>query len=84
VDGTGYRSYVIRVWSRGRDGEQATRVGIEEVQSGRQIELRGEPAADVGARISAALASGSGDTESVEGHGHPATEPESVSEEDEE
>ncbi len=57
MEPTGYRSYVIRVWSRGRDGGVATRAIIEEVQSGLQIELRGERAAEISARIAAALVS---------------------------
>lgn len=82
MEATGYRSYVVRAWSRGRDAEHATRVAIEEVQSGRQVELRGERAAEVSARILAALASDSGDAESVDQAGDATTEREPMHEEE--
>ncbi len=52
---TRYRSYVIRVWSR--DGERATasRALIEEVQSGRQVEVRDAEAARLAASIEHAM-----------------------------
>ena len=58
MEATGYRSYVIRVWSRARNGGAATRAVIEEVQSGLQVELRGERAAEISSRIAAALVPG--------------------------
>ncbi len=50
-----YRSYVVRSW--GEDGgREAVRVLVEEIRSGRQIELRGEAAASLAAGVAAAFA----------------------------
>jgi hypothetical protein len=48
-----YRSFVVRAWSR--DGE-TVRALVEEVQSGRRSELRGERAARLVAEIETSLA----------------------------
>jgi hypothetical protein len=47
-----YRSWVVRAWSR--DGQGAVRLTIEEIRSGRLVELWGERAAEIGGLISAA------------------------------
>ncbi len=57
MEARGYRSYVVRTWTRGAVDGAAQRVVIEEVQTGRQIELRGDEAAEIDARISTALGS---------------------------
>jgi len=55
-----YRSWVVRAWSR--DGQGAVRLTIEEIRSGRLVELWGERAAEIGGLISAAsLAASNGD-----------------------
>ena len=52
-----YRSYVIRIWLSDVDSERvATRVDVEEIQSGRQAELRAGPAAALASTIAATLA----------------------------
>ncbi len=53
---TGYRSYVVRIWRRGDrtdaiPGETVVRVLVEEVQSGRQADLRGHDAVSLAAAI---------------------------------
>jgi hypothetical protein len=53
---TRYRSYVIRAWQADEDAGAVARVVIEEVSSGMQVELRGDPATDLGRSIRAALA----------------------------
>jgi NADH dehydrogenase len=53
---TRYRSYVIRVWGADEGSEAVARVVVEEVRSGLQVELRGEPAVELNLAISAALA----------------------------
>jgi NADH dehydrogenase len=54
----GYRSYVIRAW-HGDEGRQVlARVLVEEVQSGRQVELRGEQAEALARDVAAALSGG--------------------------
>lgn len=47
-----YRSWVVRAWSRDERG--AVRLTIEEIRSGRLVELWGERAAEIGGLISAA------------------------------
>lgn len=47
-----YRSWVVRAWSRDERG--AVRLTIEEIRSGRLVELWGERAAEIGGFISAA------------------------------
>ncbi len=47
-----YRSWVVRAWSR--DERDAVRLTIEEIRSGRLIELWGERAAEIEGLISAA------------------------------
>jgi hypothetical protein len=47
-----YRSFVVRAWGRGR---QTVRVLVEEVQSGRRSELRGDRAARLVAEIDGSL-----------------------------
>lgn len=55
-----YRSWVVRAWSRDERG--AVRLTIEEISSGRLVELWGERAAEIGGLISAAsLATSCGD-----------------------
>jgi len=48
-----YRSFVVRAWGR---GQQTVRVLVEEVQSGRRYELRGDRAVRLVAEIEASLA----------------------------
>ncbi len=50
-----YRSYVIRVWQRRGGGDVETRIVVEEVQSGRQAEMRGRAAALLAATVAATL-----------------------------
>jgi hypothetical protein len=57
VDVQLYRSYVIRVWQRRGGGDTEARVVVEEVQSGRQIEMRGRSAATLAAAIAATVES---------------------------
>lgn len=52
-----YRSYVVRVWQRRGGGDADTRIVVEEVQSGRQIEMRGRSAATLAATIAATVES---------------------------
>ncbi len=47
-----YRSYVVRAWGRGR---QTVRVLVEEVQSGRRWEVRGDRAARLVAELDASV-----------------------------
>ena len=47
-----YRSWVVRAWSRDERG--AVRLTIEEIRSGRLVELWGERAAEIEGFISAA------------------------------
>lgn len=47
-----YRSWVVRAWSRDERG--AVRLTIEEIHSGRLVELWGERAAEIEGLISAA------------------------------
>jgi hypothetical protein len=47
-----YSSWVVRAWTRDERG--TVRLTIEEVRSGRLVELRGERAADIEGVISAA------------------------------
>jgi hypothetical protein len=55
VDGTTYRSYVIRAWGHGPGGGTVVRVLVEEVQSGRQTELRGARAGALATHLEDAL-----------------------------
>ena len=55
VDVRLYRSYVIRVWQRRGGGDVETRIVVEEVQSGRQAEMRGRAAALLAATVAATL-----------------------------
>ena len=55
MDGTTYRSYVVRVWRHGPAGGNVVRVLVEEVQSGRQADLRGACAADLAVHLETAL-----------------------------
>ena len=55
MDARLYRSYVIRVWQRRGGGDVEARIVVEEVQSGRQTEMRGHPAAMLAATIAATL-----------------------------
>lgn len=50
-----YRSYVIRVWQRRGGGDVEARIVVEEVQSGRQAEIRGHPAVVLARTIAATL-----------------------------
>ncbi len=52
----GYRSYLVRVWRRRPPPAAPIHVLVEEIQSGRQAELRGRAAADVAAPVEGALA----------------------------
>ncbi len=52
MDTVAYRSYVVRAWGRGR---QTVRVLVEEVQSGRRWEVRGDRAARLMAELDASL-----------------------------
>ncbi len=47
-----YRSYVVRAWGRGR---KTVRVLVEEVQSGRRWEARGDRAGRLVAELDASL-----------------------------
>ncbi len=53
MESVAYRSFLVRVWSRGR---HTARVLVDEVQSGRRSELRGDGAARLVADIEASLA----------------------------
>ncbi len=53
MESVAYRSFLVRVWSRGR---QTARVLVDEVQSGRRSELRGDGAARLVADLEASLA----------------------------
>ena len=55
MDGSRYRSYVIRVWRPPEVGDGGIRVVVEEVQSGRQVEMRGSTAAALASAVAAAL-----------------------------
>ena len=55
MDGSRYRSYVIRVWHPPEVGDGGIRVAVEEVQSGRQVEMRGSAAAALASVVAAAL-----------------------------
>lgn len=56
MNGGAYRSYLIRVWPR-RDHETAVaRLLVEEVQTGRRAELRGDTATALAATLEATLA----------------------------
>ena len=55
-----YRSYVIRVWQRRGGGDGEARIVVEEVQSGRQTEMRGRVAAMLAATIAATLDAATG------------------------
>ncbi len=55
MDGSRYRSYVVRVWRLREVGDAGTRVVVEEVQSGSQVELRGSTAAALAAVVAAML-----------------------------
>ena len=56
MDTARYRSYVIRVWHADEGSGAVARVVVEEVRSGLQVELRGEPAMTLSRTIGAALA----------------------------
>ena len=56
MDGARYRSYVIRVWHADAGTGAVARLVVEEVRSGLQGELRGEPATTLGRAIGAVLA----------------------------
>jgi hypothetical protein len=62
-----YRSWVVRSWSR--DEQCAVRLTIEEVRSGRLVELWGERAAEIEEVISAAS------VPAAIGEGGPGSEP---------
>ena len=55
MDGSRYRSYVVRVWRPLEVGDAGTRVVVEEVQSGRQVEMRGSTAAALASAVAATL-----------------------------
>jgi hypothetical protein len=58
MDRTRYRSWLIRAWPAGGPGEDAkgtSRVCIECIAHGTEVEIRGEPAADLAGRIEAAF-----------------------------
>ena len=55
MDGSRYRSYVIRVWHPLEVGDGGIRVVVEEVQSGREVEMRGSAAAALASVVAAAL-----------------------------
>ena len=56
MDNARYRSYVIRVWHADAASGAVARLLVEEVSSGQQGELRGEPATALSLTIGAALA----------------------------
>ena len=66
-----YRSFLVRAWSC---GWQTVRVLVEEVQSGRRFELRGEDAARLVAEVEASLAGRSSALQPATGCG-PETAP---------
>ena len=51
-----YRSFVVRAWGAGTEGGRVSRVLVEEVQSGRRVELRGDQAQVIAHGIISALA----------------------------
>jgi hypothetical protein len=51
----GYRSYVIRAWTRGSVIDARARVRIEVVESGAQVDLRGLAATQLAAAVEAAI-----------------------------
>jgi hypothetical protein len=51
VDGLRYRSYVIRVWVADPADTPRTRMRIERIATGTEVEVRGTPAADLAARL---------------------------------
>ncbi len=55
MDGSRYRSYVVRVWRPRDAGDAGIRVVVEEVQSGQQVELRGGPATALASVLAATL-----------------------------
>jgi hypothetical protein len=60
VDAQLYRSYVIRVWQRRSGGDVEARIVVEEVQSGRQAEVRGNLAVVLAMTIAATLDAATG------------------------
>jgi hypothetical protein len=55
VENPRYRSYVVRIWLIDDRGRSAARVDVEEIQSGRQAELRDGPATALAAALDATL-----------------------------
>ncbi len=74
-----YRSYVIRAWTRDEAGEgPIVRVCIEDVRSGREIDLRGQQAVGIAAAIERAVAPGSGSDPAVDPGDPRAADPSRV------
>ena len=55
MTGPGYRSYVVRVWELRKVGRREVRVVVEEIQSGRLLELRGATGEALVAAVDAAV-----------------------------
>lgn len=55
MDSVSYRSYVVRVWHAGPSDPAETRVRVEWIASGIEVELRGACAADLAARLALAF-----------------------------
>jgi hypothetical protein len=51
MDGVRYRSYVVRIWLADPQERADTRVRVEWIAQGIEVEARGAPAADLAARL---------------------------------
>jgi hypothetical protein len=51
MDAVRYRSYVVRVWNAGPSEPAGTRIRVEWIAPGIEVEVRGERAADLAARL---------------------------------
>ena len=51
MDGVRYRSYVVRIWLADPQERADTRMRVEWIAQGIEVEARGAPAADLAARL---------------------------------
>jgi len=61
MDGFRYRSYVVRIWLADPAEPALARARVEWIAPGIEVEVRGEPAADLAARLERILDPASAD-----------------------